>query len=79
MYIVLLLYIVLYTYYCLYIYRYIIYYMFYWALHLDRLLQKSLRYKHLKGNYIRSLYKEIVPVGLHLNKKNSICAGFGDF
>ena len=37
--------------------------------HLNHLLQKSLKYKHHKENYIRSLTKEIVPVGLHLNKK----------
>ena len=39
------------------------------TLHLDHLLQKSLRYKHHKENYIRSLNEGIVPVVLHLNKK----------
>ena len=48
------------------------------TLHLDHLLQKSLIYKHHKGNYIRRLNEGIVPVGLHLNKKNSICAAFGE-
>ena len=39
------------------------------TLHLDHLLQKSLRYKHHKENYIRNLDERIMPVGLHLNKK----------
>ena len=38
-------------------------------LHLDRLLQKSFRYKHHKENYIRSLHEGIVPPGLLLNRK----------
>ena len=41
------------------------------TLHLDHLLQKSLRYKHHKEKYIRSLNEGIVPVGLHLNKKTA--------
>ena len=41
------------------------------TIHLDHLLQKSLRYKHHKENYIRSLNEGNVPVGLHLNKKTA--------
>ena len=36
---------------------------------LYRLLQKSVRYKHNKENYIRSLAKGIMATGVHLNKK----------
>ena len=37
--------------------------------HLDLLLQKSLRYKHHKLNYIRSLGECIIPSGLKIKKK----------
>ena len=36
---------------------------------LDHLVQKSLRCKHHKQKYIRSLDEEIVPTGLRINKK----------
>ena len=36
---------------------------------LDHLVQKSLRYKHHKQNYIRSLDEGIIPTGLRINKK----------
>ena len=39
------------------------------TLHLDHLLQKSLRYKHHKESYIKSLNEGIVPIGFHLHKK----------
>ena len=41
------------------------------TLYLDHLLQKPLRYKHHKENYIRSLNEGITPVVLHLNKKQN--------
>ena len=37
--------------------------------HLDILLQKSLRYKHHKENYLYSLQNGIIPSGLKINKK----------
>ena len=37
--------------------------------HLDLLVQKSLRYKHHKLNYIQSLEEGIMPSGLKIKKK----------
>ena len=37
--------------------------------HLDLLVQKSLRYKHHKLNYIQSLEKGVIPSGLKIEKK----------
>ena len=37
--------------------------------HLDLLVQKSLRYKHHKLNYIQSLEEGIIPSGLKIKKK----------
>ena len=37
--------------------------------HLDLLLQKSLRYKYHKENYLYSLEHGIIPSGLKINKK----------
>ena len=33
---------------------------------LDRLLQKSLRYKHHRENYIQSLEEKVIPAGLSI-------------
>ena len=41
------------------------------TLHLGHLLQKSLRYKQHKENYIRRLNEGTVHVRLHLNRKPS--------
>ena len=46
---------------------------------LDHLVQKSLRYKHLKQNYIRSLDEGIIPAGLRINKKPAINTVSFDF
>ena len=37
--------------------------------HLDLLVQRSLRYKHHKLNYIQSLEEGIIPSGLKIKKK----------
>ena len=37
--------------------------------HLDLLVQKSLRYKHHKLNYIPSLEEGIIPAGLRIKEK----------
>ena len=37
--------------------------------HLDLLVRKSLRYKHRKQNYIKSLDKEIIQSRLKIKKK----------
>ena len=37
--------------------------------HLDILLQKTLRYKHHKQNYLRSIEEGLAPTGLKLQKK----------
>ena len=36
---------------------------------LDILLQKLLRYKHHRENYIQSLEEKVIPWGLKINKK----------
>ena len=36
---------------------------------LDILLQKSLRYKHHRENYIQKVEKIVIPSGLKINKK----------
>ena len=41
-------------------------------LHLNNLLQKSLRYDHHRENYIQSLRKGVIPTGLKLKKKPAI-------
>ena len=46
---------------------------------LDHLVQKSLRYKHHKQNYIRSLNEGIIPAGFHINKKPPINTVPSDF
>ena len=46
---------------------------------LDHLVQKSLRYKHHKQNYIRSLDEGIIPTGLRINKKPAINTVSSDF
>ena len=46
---------------------------------LDHLVQKSLRYKHHKQNYIRSSDEGIIPAGLRINKKppiNTVSSNF---
>ena len=40
---------------------------------LDHLVQKSLRYKHHKQNYIKSLDEETIPTELRINKKPAHC------
>ena len=37
--------------------------------YLDLLIQKSMRYKHHKENYIKSLEQGILPSGLQIKKK----------
>ena len=39
---------------------------------LDHLVEKSLRYKHHKQNYIRSLDEGIIPAGLCINKNQRL-------
>ena len=46
---------------------------------LDHLVEKSLRYKHHKQNYIRSLDEGIIPAGLFINKKPAINTVSSDF
>ena len=46
---------------------------------LDHLVEKSLRYKHHKQNYIRSLDEGIIPAGLCINKKPAINTVSSDF
>ena len=46
---------------------------------LDYLVQKSLRYKHHKKNYIRSLDEGILSTGLRINKKPAINTVSSDF
>ena len=47
--------------------------------HLDLLLQKSLRYKHHKENYLYSLEHGIIPSGLKINKKPAFIPVSNDF
>ena len=47
--------------------------------HLDLLLQKSLRYKHHKENYLYSLEHGIIPSGLKINKKPAFVPVSNDF
>ena len=46
---------------------------------LDRLLQKSLRYKHHRENYIQSLQEKVIPSGLKINKKPAFSPILEDF
>ena len=46
---------------------------------LDILLQKSLRYKHHKENYLHSIENGIVPSGLKINKKPAFLPISDDF
>ena len=46
---------------------------------LDLLLQKSIRYNHHKQNYERSLFEEIIPTGLKINKKPAFQPISGNF
>ena len=46
---------------------------------LDILLQKSLRYKHHKENYLHSIENRIVPSGLKINKKPAFLLISDDF
>ena len=46
---------------------------------LDHLVEKSLRYKHHKQNYIRTLDEGIIPAGLCINKKPAINIVSSDF
>ena len=46
---------------------------------LDRLLQKSLRYKHHRENYIQSLEEKVIPSGLKINNKPAFAPISEDF
>ena len=46
---------------------------------LDHLVQKSLKYKHYKWNYIRNLDEGIIPTGLRINKKPVVNTFLSDF
>ena len=46
---------------------------------LDYLVEKSLRYKHHKQNYIRSLDEGIIPTGFRIDKKPAINNVSSDF
>ena len=46
---------------------------------LDHLVQKSLKYKHYKWNYIRNLDEGIIPTGLRINKKLVVNTFLSDF
>ena len=46
---------------------------------LDHLVQKSLKYKHYKQNYIRNLDEGIIPAGLRINKKPAVNTVLFDF
>ena len=46
---------------------------------LDKLLQKSLRYKHHRENYIQSLEEKVIPSGLRINKKPAFSRILEDF
>ena len=46
---------------------------------LDKLLQKSLRYKHHRENYIQSLEEKVIPSGLKINKKPAFSRILEDF
>ena len=46
---------------------------------LDRLLQKSLRYKHHRENYIQRLQEKVIPSGLKINKKPAFSPILEDF
>ena len=45
----------------------------------DRLLQKSLRYKHHREHYIQSLEEKVIPLGLKINKKPAFAPILEDF
>ena len=45
----------------------------------DILMQKSLRYKHHKQNYTKSLEEEITPVGLKIKNKSAFQPVSEDF
>ena len=46
---------------------------------LDKLLQKSLRYKHHRENYIQSLEEKVIPSGLKINKEPAFSRILEDF
>ena len=46
---------------------------------LDRLLQKSLRCKHHRENYIQSLEEKVIPSGLKINEKPAFAQISEDF
>ena len=46
---------------------------------MDILLQKSLRFKHHRENYIQSLEKKVIPSGLKINKKPAFAPISQDF
>ena len=45
----------------------------------DLLFQKSVRYKHHKKNYLKSLEERIVPRGLKLRKESALTPVSEDF
>ena len=47
--------------------------------HLDPLVQKSLRYKHHKRNFIQILEEGIITSGLKIKKKQAFQSVFEDF
>ena len=47
--------------------------------YLDLLIQKSMRYKHHKENYIKSLEQGILPSGLQIKKKPAFLPVLVDF
>ena len=40
--------------------------------HLDHLVQKSIRYRHHKENYVKSLNEGIIPTGLKIKKRPAL-------
>ena len=46
---------------------------------LDRLLQKSLRYKHHREHYIQSFEEKVIPLGLKINNKPAFAPISEDF
>ena len=47
--------------------------------YLDLLIQKSMRYKHHKENYIKSLEQDILPSGLQIKTKRAFLPVLVDF
>ena len=48
-------------------------------LHLDNLVQKSIRYRYHKENYVKSLNESIVPTGLKIKKRPALLPVSEDF